>query len=192
MSSPIAFTRPQAPAAVDTTISSSASSTSSLAGKYIPVHKRGGATPPSDAPPSSSRSPSPSRPKRHRHRKSAIADYEHNHQDTPIHTSIPNIYSISDLLSLSSSPAPLTPTQLANLQELVPFTYSPPAVALTQSQQQRRRRNNRVGKSTKPPRPLVTAPEELHEHRRKHNWGWHPTTHVEDTWRHAPAPVAVQ
>jgi len=194
MSSPIAIPRPQAPTAVVTSLSSSASSTSSSSlslGKYVPVHKRVGATPTPSTPSSDERSRSPrGRRGRLSRNTSAVADYEHNHSDIPIHTSIPNIYTITDLLAFSTTaPASLSPNQLASLTELLPFTYAPAAPT---SGGRRARRVGTAAAKKAAPRPIANAPEDVHEQRRKqhsHTWGWHPVVHLEETWRH---PVAVQ
>ncbi|THH26865.1 hypothetical protein EUX98_g7319 [Antrodiella citrinella] len=104
MSSPIAIPRDQPSSA------SASSSLSTSNGKYVPVHKRAGAapTPASPAPSNSTSGRASPRSRRGRHARqtSAVSNYEHNHHDIPIHTSIPTVYSIADLLAFSTTASP--------------------------------------------------------------------------------------
>ncbi|KAI0703757.1 hypothetical protein BC835DRAFT_1410489 [Cytidiella melzeri] len=189
--------------------------TSSTSSKYVPLHKRQG----SGVSPTSSRSPSPVQsetsswrshsptkaspsPQAKKFPTKAFANHHHRDhefprthipQQSPIPTSrnLPFVYSISDLLSLSSSPVTLSPAQLRNFEEVVELLASP--INNDKTAVRRRRHGRRNSQAAK---KVVAAAVDVEVRRTRHGhgtWGWQPHHALETTiepWRHVPITAA--
>ncbi|KAI0090297.1 hypothetical protein BDY19DRAFT_764070 [Irpex rosettiformis] len=130
----------------------------------------------------------------------ASPDHHHIPQSSSIPSitnanNIPFVYSISDLLSLSSSPAPLSSSQQQSFAEVVTLLSLPinnDKAAL------RRRRNGRRNNSSKAAKDVKDVPVEVRRTRHGHGtWGWqaqhqHEVEVLQVPWRHEQStPIAV-
>lgn len=219
MSSPIAIAR--APVAAQQTTSSS-----SPTGLYIPVHKRGASVASVPSSPSSSRAPSPQPDTTWRSgRKSPFSERtnKQNHNDNnqnkptpvqarrqsgnkplvqshniPIHSKIPNIYSITDLLRLSQSPHNhLSEEQMKGIEEVIPIIFDTTDQPSAKKAASRRRRTGRRDRKNSVRAPVVATVADVETHRKRHgNWGFQlvaiPVVNHggEESWRHEPIAVA--
>jgi len=210
MSSPITI-----PRATESTAHSSAASSTSSSQLYVPIHKRSttSASPTSARVPSPTRSDSPSwrsasptkASSSSKGRKFPANAFRSHHKDTssrvhiptasliPKPSNVPFVYSIEELLALSTSPVTLTPLQYESVQEVITFIALP--LNNDKAATRRRRAGRRTNKAVQQKVATQTVGVDVRRTRQGHGtWGWHayPTAMgvkehqytLEESWRH--------